>query len=189
MADQGFTDTDKGMEKALAELAKLGNMYAKVGFPDNDDSNSDGVRIAQYAYWNENGVTSNKNVLKKGKLWVLPPRPFMSQAVDNNEEQIVQTGEKLVKQVTEGKIDARTAMRRNAENMVSLIKMTIKNGDFKENADITINGTAPGKDGKQFIRGKKSSKPLIDSGIMRDSVMYQIFENEAKVEEGGKKTG
>ena len=186
MAKKPYTDTDKGMNKILEEMAKLKNMYAKVGFPDNDDSSGD-VRIAQYAYWNENGVTSTNNVLKKGKVWELPPRPFMSQAVDNNEEQIKQTGEKLVKMVSEGKIDARTAVRRNAENMVNLIKNSIKNGDFKENSDITINGTTPGKDGKQFIRGKRSTKPLIDSGLMRDSVMYQIIEGEAIVEEGGKK--
>jgi hypothetical protein len=175
-------DTDKGMKKILAEMKKLGNMYAKVGFPENGDT-GDGVLIAQYAYWNENGATSTNNVLKKGKVWELPPRPFMSQAVDNNGEQIKNTGEKLVKQVSEGKIDAKTAMRLNAENMVNLIKLSIKNGNFKPNSDITIDGI-PG-----FIRGKKSSKPLIDSGLMRDSVMYQIFEGGTKTEEGGKKPG
>jgi len=187
MAEKGYTDTDKGMKKALEEMKKLGKMYAKVGFPDSGDE-GDGVRIAQYAYWNENGVTSTNNVLKKGKVWVLPPRPFMSQAVDNNEGQIVQTGEKLVKQVADGKIDAKTAMRLNAENMVTLIKQAIKNGQFAPNSEITINGII-GKDGKVFIRGKKSTKPLINTGLMRDSVMYQIFEGESKVEEGGKKSG
>jgi hypothetical protein len=181
-------DIDRGMKKIIAEMKKLGGMYAKVGFPDNGDE-SRGVRIAQYAYWNENGVTSTNNVLKKGKVWELPSRPFMSQAVDNNMAQIIETGEKLVKMVADGKIDATTACRRNAENMVNLIKESIKNGQWKENSDITINGTAPGKDGKQFIRGKKSSKPLIDSGMMRDSVMYQLFDGNTKVEEGGKKSG
>jgi len=187
MAEKGYTDTDKGMKKALEEMKKLGKMYAKVGFPDNGDE-GDGVRIAQYAYWNENGVTSTNNVLKKGKVWVLPPRPFMSQAVDNNEEQIIQTGARLVKQVADGKIDAKTAMRLNAENMVNLIKQAIKNGQFAPNSEITINGII-GKDGKVFIRGKKSTKPLVNTGLMRDSVMYQIFEGDAKVEEGGKKSG
>jgi hypothetical protein len=183
----GIVDNDKGMKNILAEMKKLGTMCAKVGFPDTGDE-SDGVRIAQYAYWNENGVTSTNNVLKKGKVWELPPRPFMSQAVDNNEDQIKITGEKLVGQVSQGKIDAKTAMRLNAENMVNLIKGSIKNGKFKPNSDITINGIM-GKDGKPFIRGKKSTKPLVDSGLMRDSVMYQIFEDGTKTEEGGKKPG
>jgi len=181
-------DIDKGMKKILAEIKKLGGMYAKVGFPDNGDEN-DGVRIAQYAYWNENGATSTNNVLKKGKVWELPPRPFMSQAVDNNIAEINQKGEMLVKMVADGKIDAITANRLNAENLINLIKSSIKNGQWKENSDITIKGTAPGKDGKQFIRGKKSSKPLIGSGLMQDSVMYQLFDGNTKVEEGGKKTG
>lgn len=181
MANQGCTDTDKGMKKILEEMGKLGKMYVKVGFPDNGDSSDEGVRIAQIAYWNENGATSTNNVLKKGKVWVLPPRPFMSQAVDNNEEQIKQTGEKLVQQVQEGKIDAKTAMRRNAENMINLIKSSIRNGQFAPNSEITINGI------EGFIRGKKSTKPLINTGMMRNSVMYQIFEGDDKVEEGGKK--
>jgi hypothetical protein len=161
----------------------------KVGWPDNGDSTSDGVLLAQIASWMENGVTSTNNVLKKGKLWELPPRPFMSQTVDNNEEMIVDKSAKLVKQVTDGKIDARTAMRKQAEMMVSLVKYTIRNGDFKENADLTINGTAPGKEGKQFIKGKKSTKPLVNTSMLRDNIMYQILENNAIVEEGGKKPG
>jgi hypothetical protein len=45
------------------------------------------------------------------------------------------------------------------------------------------------KDGKPFIRGKKSTKPLINSGRMLGSVMYQILENNAVVLEGGKTPG
>jgi hypothetical protein len=183
----GIEDNDKGMKKIREELSKLGKMSAKVGFPDNGDE-SNGVRIAQYAYWNENGATSTHNVLKKGGVWELPSRPFMSEAVDNNEAKIKQTGEMLVKKVADGQMDAITAMRRNAENMLNLIKLSIKNGRFTKNSDITIDGIM-GKDGKWFIRPKKSKKPLVNSGMMRDSVMFQIFDNGAKIEEGGKKPG
>ena len=167
-------------------MKKLGKMYAKVGFPDNGDS-ADGVRIAQYAYWNENGVLASKRGVAPTKhgdgIWVTPQRPFMSQAVDNNSEQITQTGKKIVKQVSEGKIDAKTAMRLNAENMVNLIKTSIKTGRFAPNSDITIKGI------KGFIKGKETSKPLINTGMMRNSVMYQIFEGDNRIEQGGKKPG
>jgi hypothetical protein len=46
-----------------------------------------------------------------------------------------------------------------------------------------------GKDGKWFIRPKKSTKPLINSGTMRDAAMYQILDNGSVVAEGGKKPG
>jgi len=188
MAKKGFTDTDKGMKKILEEMKKLGQMHTKVGFPDNGDS-TDGVRIAQYAFWNENGVRVKEGkTLKQTGEWAIPPRPFMSQAYDNNQGQIKETGEKLVKQVANGKIDAKTAMRLNAENMINLIKLSIKNGNWEENSEITINGIM-GSDGKYFIRPKKSTKPLVNTGMMRDSVMYQIFEDDTKVEEGGKKPG
>ncbi|MDR0473435.1 MAG: hypothetical protein LBH43_07175 [Treponema sp.] len=188
MAEKGFTDTDKGMKKALEEMKKLGKMWAKVGWPDNGDSNSDGVRLAQIAAINENGATSTNNVLKKGKVWVLPPRPFLSQAIDNNEEQEKITEEKLVKQMFDGKIDAKTVMRLLCENRINNIKNSIKNGNFAPNSEITINGII-GKDGKVFIRGKKSTKPLVNTGMMRDALCYQIFEGNAMVEEGGKKPG
>jgi hypothetical protein len=183
----GIIDNDKGMKKIREELGRLGKMTAKVGFPDNGDE-SNGVRIAQIAYWNENGVTSTNNVLKKGKLWELPSRPFMSQAVDNNKAQLEQGATSLTRQVADGKIDAAAAIRQYAEGMLGFIKQAIKNGGFKENSDITINGIM-GKDGKWFIRPKKSTKPLINSGMMRDGVMYQILENGTVIEEGGKKPG
>jgi hypothetical protein len=186
MAD-GIIDNDKGMEKIREELARLGKMVAKVGFPDNGDE-SNGVRIAQIAYWNENGVTSTNNVLKKGGLWEIPARPFMAQAFDNNKAQLEQGAQSLTRQVADGKIDAKSAIRQYADGMVGFIKKAIKKGNFKKNSDITINGIM-GKDGKWFIRPKKSTKPLINSGVMRDSVMYEILEDGTKIEEGGKKPG
>jgi hypothetical protein len=189
MAEQGYRDTDKGMKKALAEWAKLRNMDAKVGWPDNGDSTSDGVLLAQIASWMENGATSTNNVLKKGKVWVLPPRPFLSRAIDNTEEQEMSTLKKCIIQMLDGKIDAKTVMRLMCENRIVNIKKEIKTGEFAPNSDITIHGTAPGKDGKQFIKGKKSTKPLVNTGLLRDNIMYQIFENNAIVEEGGKKPG
>jgi hypothetical protein len=185
--DESIIDNDQGMKKIREEMARLGKMTAKVGFPDNGDEN-DGVRIAQYAYWNNNGVTSTKNVLKKGKLWELPPRPFMDQAVDTNKSQLEQAGTSTVKQVADGKISATTAIRRYAEVMIGFIKEAIKNGNFTRNSDITINGIM-GKDGTWFIRPKKSTKPLINSGVMRDSVMYHILEDGSVVAKGGKKPG
>ena len=187
MADKGYTDTDKGMKKALEELKRLGNMWAKVGWPDNGDTDSNGVRLAAIASINEYGATSTNNVLKKGKLWVLPPRPFVSQAIDNNEGQEKITEEKAVKKMLEGKIDAITVMRLLCENRINNIKNSIKNGGFAPNSEITINGII-GKDGKVFIRGKKSTKPLVNTGMMTQALMYQIFEGDALVEEGGKKS-
>jgi hypothetical protein len=189
---ESIIDNDQGMKKILEEMKKLGKLTAKAGFPEGSGTvkREDGkeVDIADYASWNENGVLSSDNILKNGKLWRIPPRPFMAQAVDNNKSRLEQAGTAVVRQVANGKIDARAAVRRYAEGMIGLIKESIKNGGFKENSDITINGIM-GKDGKWFIRPKKSTKPLVNSGMMRDSVMYQILEDGSVVAEGGKKPG
>jgi hypothetical protein len=191
MAEQGFKDTDKGMKKALEEMKKLSEMHIEVGFPKGSGTvkNEKGkeVDIAQIAYWNEYGATSTENVLKKGKLWELPPRPFMQQAADNNESQIMQTGEKLVKNLASGKIDAETVIQKWAIYWVSLVKESIAKGIFDKNSPITIYGTEGKKErvevvskkGRkykktiihQFIKGKgEGKKPLTDEGTMKKMV-------------------
>jgi hypothetical protein len=180
-------DKDLGMKKILAEMKKLGSMTAKVGFPDNGDEKN-GVKIAQYAFWNENGVAYGKGIIKNKSPWFIPPRPFMAQAADNNQDKIIKAAQKLVADVADGKIDAQTAMLRQAENMVSLIKKTIRDGNFKANSEITLHGIK-NKSGKVWIKGKKSTKPLINNGTMRGAVAYQTFEDGSKTAEGkGKKS-
>jgi hypothetical protein len=79
-------------------------------------------------------------------------------------------------------------MQRHAEALLLLIKKSIRDGNWKSNSDITVRGIM-GKDGKPFIRGKKSTKPLINSGRMLGSVMYRILEGNAVVLEGEKQSG
>jgi hypothetical protein len=197
MAEKGFTDTDKGMKKALEEMKKLSRMYIASGFPEGSGTTkiktgkkNKEVTIAQIASWNENG-TYNKDGSQH-----IPARPFMSQAVDNNEARIIKTGEKIVKKIINGKIDANTAIRQCAENMNALIKETIRNGDFAPNSEVTIHGLGVSggarkkgekwlrskKSKKEIIKGKKSSHPLIHTGLMRNSVQSVIVDNNAVIE-------
>jgi hypothetical protein len=71
--------------------------------------------------------------------------------------------ERLGGLVASGKLDADTAIRRIGEFGQSGVKSYIRNGDFTPNADSTI-------------AKKGSSKPLIDDGILRNSIRYQAIE-------------
>lgn len=196
MAKDSIIDNDLGMKKALEELKKLGRLYAKVGFPEGSGTvkGEEGkeVDIATYATWNENGVTSSKSMLKKGKLWRIPPRPFLSQAIENNSGKTKELTHKLTGLVAGGKIDASAAIQRLAVYAIDIIRKSIASGNFKENSMITIHGLgidgsarAKGgrwlrskKTGKEIIKGKgEGKKPLTDSGTMKKSVNAVILEN------------
>jgi hypothetical protein len=155
----GFTDTDKGMEKIRREMEKLKSMSVKAGIVEGAGE-VDGVAVAQYAAWNEMGVPGVK------KKWKIPPRPFIRGWIDNKRASIQKTVEKLFGLVSNGSLDANTAVGRLGQYAQDGIKTYIKTGDFVANAEITI------------LR-KGSSRPLIDSGTMRNSVRYEILNKPA----------
>jgi hypothetical protein len=169
MAKQGCTDTDKGLANIFKEIEKFKSLCVKVGVTEEVGSQKpDGsdATLAEYATYNELGTDDGR----------IPQRPFVRGWVDNNREQIGKTIEKLYGLVSDGKLDAMTAIEQLGEYGESGVGSYIKNGSFKPNSDITINGSKPDKNGNKFIKGKGSSKPLIDTDTMRNSIRYQIIQ-------------
>jgi hypothetical protein len=173
VARQGSTDTDLGLADIFREVEKLKSMCVKVGIPENKGSKEgeDGVTIAQYATYNELGVKR-----KDETEWFIPPRPFVRGWADGKREQTAKMMEKLGNLVTSGKLKAKTAIRRLGEYGMDGVKDYIEQGSFVPNSDITLHGSKPDKNGKQFIKPKKSTKPLINNGTMRDSIGFQPIE-------------
>jgi hypothetical protein len=129
-------------------------MSVKAGIIEGSGG-KDGVSIAQYASYNEFGVPGKK------KKWRIPPRPFIRGFVENKSEEIKATQERLFKLVSEGKMSAETAIKRLGQFAQDGIKRHIMDGDFEPNAEATI-------------QRKGSSRPLMDTGTMRNSVRYQV---------------
>jgi hypothetical protein len=160
--EQGHTDTDMGLNSIFQEIEKLKTMCVKVGVTEDVGSQTvDGVTIAQYAGWNELGVLGPPASQQGDGKWFIPPRPFIRGFADNKRERIALTMEKLAKLVSEGKMFAISAINRLGEYGQSGVKSYIRNGEFKSNADSTT-------------ARKGSSKPLIDTGTLRNSIRYQI---------------
>ena len=159
MAKKGVTDIDKGYKKIIQSIKDLGVNGINVGI-SKDKTNHEGVSIAQYAYWNEVGVES-----KDGKGWKIPPRPFMRGWADSNKENIKQTMQSVAQAVSSGKIEAETAVERIGQYCQDGIKSYIRRGDFTPNSPATI-------------EKKGSSRPLIDTGTMRNSIRYEIVRNK-----------
>jgi len=150
----GIRDTDKGMEEIRKQIAALSQLSVKVGIIEGSGSKK-GVSIAEYAAYNEYGVPGKK------KKWQIPPRPFIRGFIENESEAIKATQEKLYKLVSEGKMDAATAIARLGQFAQDGIKRYIIGGDFEPNAELTV-------------QRKGSSRPLIDTGTMRNSIRYQV---------------
>ena len=177
---KGYTDTDKGMKDILAEIQNLKSMCVKVGVTDDvgAESHGDGgPTLAQIATWNELGVLARRRRVKAtephgdGK-WFIPPRPFVRGFADNKREEIADTLAKLMKLVSGGKLNAEDAIAKLGIYGQSGVRKYLRDGSFAPNADSTI-------------ARKGSSKPLINTGTLRNSIRYQVI-HEPVEKVGGK---
>lgn len=151
----GVRDTDRGMENIRKEIEAFKHMGVKAGIVEGS-GDVDGVSIAEYAAYNEYGVPG------KTKKWRIPPRPFIRGWIENHGEDIKRTLDKLFQQVSEGKLSAVTAINRLGQFAQDGIKRYIISGAFEPNAESTV-------------QRKGSSRPLIDTGTMRNSVRYKVI--------------
>lgn len=142
------TDTkviDKGWNRIKREVSRYKNSYVGVGF-----FGGGGLTIVKIAFWNEFGTKR------------IPKRPFMRQTYA---KYIVPVSKIIMKEydyVLRGKSTARNSLNRVGEWYVGKMKYTITNGNFIANKPATI-------------RRKKSSRPLIDTGEMRNSITKRVF--------------
>ncbi len=141
----GWTSEGK---RIMRELDKLQELLVKVGFQDGQKY-PDGTMVVDVAAWNELGTVN------------MPSRPFMRDSVDENEEKIVKFLQaKAVDIIKNGKT-AEQVLKEVGVFQKGIIQDTIVSGSFKPNSPATI-------------AKKGSSKPLIDTGIMRNSVNFII---------------
>lgn len=197
--------TDRTKE-LMENLAKLATLDVLVGIPEEKSSRpGEQITNAELAFIHSKGIRSKSMrdemdaSMAEGKsytkahemyiqehgspLWHSPPRPIIEPSIEDpeNREQIMAELNKVPGHVMDGDMDA--AMRdlasagMVAQNVVRDWFTNPKNG-WAPNSPITIDGSKPDKDGKQFIKGKGSERPLIDTGELRKSVGYVIREKE-----------
>ena len=166
--EQGHTDTDMGLDAIFKETEKLKSMCVKVGITEDVGSQTvDGAAtLAQIAAWNELGVLGPPISENGGDKWFIPPRPFIRGFVDGKRELIQKTLDRLGQMVVDGKLKAEEAMARLGEFGQSGVKSYIRSGVFTPNASSTV-------------ARKGSSKPLIDTGTLRNSIRYQVINQPA----------
>lgn len=129
-------------------LKELADKEVRIGFQHGKATEEDGTDVCDVAAWNELGTVN------------MPSRPFLRKSVDENESKINSFLQSKKKDLVRG-VSAEQVLKEIGIFQKDLIQEKITEGSFAPNAESTV-------------RQKGSSKPLIDSGRMRQSVNYVI---------------
>lgn len=129
-------------------LKDLSDLEVRVGFQKGDAVESDGTDICDVAAWNELGTVN------------IPSRPFLRKSVDENEGKINSFLQSKKDDLIRGS-SAEQVLKEIGIFQKDLIQEKTTEGRFTPNSEATI-------------RRKGSSKPLIDTGRMRQSVNYTV---------------
>lgn len=155
-ASVSFESKDHGKEKIRAALKVLKGHAALVGIPSGakpaeKDGKPSKFTLAELAYVLEKGSAANN----------IPPRPFMKQTRERVESKFAKLLRSKLKAVQSLKQEPLTALKQ-----VGLAY----EGEMK--ASFTVESFAP--NAPETIRRKGSSKPLIDTGHLRQSITTKV---------------
>ena len=158
------TSTGNGLLDILQAVSELSQVNVLVGVPHGENRSEADMTNAQIGYLLETGSPAMN----------LPPRPHLVPGIEEVQDVI---GEKLT-----AAVDA--ALSGNSKRMYFLlesagmkatmnVKKFINRGEFAELAPLTIR--------ERKRRGRKSEKPLVDTGQYRNSHTYIIMKGEKEV--------
>jgi hypothetical protein len=140
------------MHQIRENLKYLATHIAGVGVVNSTGPDQEGkVSVAQYAYWNEFGTKD------------IPARPFIRSYPLKEKEALARLQENLYKQVLHGTMSGEEALTEYGSRVQDGIKDNIVDGYYVPNSPETI-------------ERKKSDRPLIDKGAMRESIRVTISE-------------
>lgn len=151
-------DIDYGYNKIKKELLKLKSKpFVKNGILEGPGSKlyEDGLKIVDVAKINEFGAVSSKGV-------VIPSRPFLRQSFDKNKNTYIRIINKGYDDIYSGGKTVKSVLDRVGLQMETDTKKEIQAGEFKPNSPSTI-------------KNKKSSRPLVDTGQLINSIVSKTF--------------
>lgn len=140
-------DIDRGLKRFVREVQNARGATVEIGIHENKFN--DGLSIAEYAAYNEYGTEN------------IPERSFMRSTFDEKLASINSETQRLYKQVQDGKITVHKALGLLGMRHKADIQLKISSNIQPANAPATI-------------ERKGSSKTLIDTGAMRQSIDYVV---------------
>jgi len=148
------SDKDLGYDRIMKELRGLGkdDPSILVGIRQKDGqkvAEGEELNLATIAAFNEFGTST------------IPSRPFLRSTVDENRSKYGEVIAKGLRAAIDGRQRFKVSLDRLGLMVVSDVQKKITDNDFPRNAPSTI-------------ERKGSSKPLIDTGRLRQSIDYEI---------------
>ena len=164
-----FETKDLGKAKIERELKAARKLVALVGIPSDAKRHEDNpnIGLAEIAFIMEKGSVVNN----------IPARPFMQQTRQRNEKRMMGLSKKLLKALSNGSTTAIDAIKKLGGAYELAMKEIFTKGSFEGNAQITIDGgwMRNHVSGKPFyVKGKKSTRPLIDTSLLRQSIKFKV---------------
>jgi hypothetical protein len=147
VASDGLTADGK---RIFGQIEELGKLAVYIGFQEGVQY-PDGTEVVDVAAWNELGTE------------YIPERPFLRMSVDDNEDKIATFMKKAAMEVINNGKTAQEVLKEVGAFQKGIVQQEIREGSFEPNSPATI-------------KKKGSSKPLIDTGLMRQSVNFVIKE-------------
>lgn len=153
-------DIDRGMKKIVKEMFGVGKV-AHVGIQgDEAAAEHEGSELSNVQL----GMVHEFGAPEVG----IPERSFLRDTFDDNEEKYARMLDRGAKKILGGQSNQDTVVGLVGEQMVSDMKRRINEGIDPPNEDATV-------------AAKGSSKPLIDTGALKNSITYKVTdEHEAK---------
>lgn len=145
-----FKEIDHGWDRIKNDLRLLNDSHTKVGVQQGETHKGEDGELSDMviiAAANEFGTRR------------IPPRPFMKNAFDGNQQQIRMLTTKMYSDVVRNMKSVKDALGTIGEFFTAKVKTEIRNLKVPPNAPSTI-------------RRKKSSNPLIDTAQMVQTISH-----------------
>jgi hypothetical protein len=146
----------------LAQLKKvydeLGKKQIKAGFFEHSKY-PDGTPVAYVAAIQELGYPAGN----------IPPRPFMRPAMRDNQAKYADLMLRAAKAAVKGTITVSDSLTQIGDMTAGDIKLAIQSVTTPALKDSTVRARA-----SRHSKGKATNKPLVDSGLMLQSVSFSV---------------
>jgi hypothetical protein len=154
------------VRKLISELEDLGGGQLYVGIQGAEANREHpgseyGETVGQIAAKNHFGTSGYLDSVTGEWVPAVPARPWLSEAMARKRDNIRKVVTKASRSVAAGKIDATKALDLVGLYMVGQVQETISEGVSPANSPLTIE-----------LKG--SSKPLIDTGLLRQSHTHKV---------------
>lgn len=150
-----LTDKDLGWAEMLKRAKEIEDGRVRVGVLSDEKVEGEDFTLAELAAVHEYGTEDGR----------IPARSFLRSTFDDQREQMVETGKKLINAVLGGKMTTDQALGLLGAKLAAAVK-----------ARIVARVPPPNK--PSTIAHKGSDKPLIDTGRLINAVTWSVDKGE-----------